>query len=53
VLQWFSSSWQRVLLDYLSGRVEGMEMPPMPRRDNFAALGAGVASKVGVQPERA
>jgi N-acyl-D-amino-acid deacylase len=26
------------LLDYVSGRVEGMEMPPLPRRDRFAAL---------------
>jgi hypothetical protein len=42
-----------VLLDYVSGRVEGMEMPPMARRNNFEALGAGVASKVGVRLERA
>jgi N-acyl-D-amino-acid deacylase len=26
------------LLDYVSGRVEGMEMPPMPKRGKFAAL---------------
>jgi hypothetical protein len=31
-------SAQSVLLDYVSGRVEGMEMPPMPKRDKFAAL---------------
>jgi hypothetical protein len=27
-----------VLLDYVSGRVEGMEMPPIPKRSKFAAL---------------
>jgi ankyrin repeat protein len=26
------------LLDYVSGRVEGMEMPPMPKRGKFAAF---------------
>jgi mono/diheme cytochrome c family protein len=26
------------LLDYMSGRVEGMEMPPMPKRDKFDAF---------------
>src|SRR5262249_51827670 len=26
------------LLDYVSGRAEGMEMPPMPKREKFAAL---------------
>ena len=31
-------SAQSVLLDYVSGRVEGMEMPPMPKRDKFAAF---------------
>jgi mono/diheme cytochrome c family protein len=31
-------SAQSALLDYVSGRVEGMEMPPMPKRDKFAAL---------------
>jgi hypothetical protein len=31
-------SAQSTLLDYVSGRVEGMEMPPMPKRDTFAAL---------------
>jgi ankyrin repeat protein/mono/diheme cytochrome c family protein len=31
-------SAQSVLLDYISGRVEGMEMPPLPKRDKFAAL---------------
>jgi N-acyl-D-amino-acid deacylase len=31
-------SAQSVLLDYVSGRVEGMEMPPMPKRDKFPAL---------------
>jgi mono/diheme cytochrome c family protein len=31
-------SAQSVLLDYISGRVEGMEMPPMPKRDKFAVL---------------
>jgi ankyrin repeat protein/mono/diheme cytochrome c family protein len=31
-------SAQSPLMDYLNGRVEGMEMPPMPRRDKFAAL---------------
>jgi hypothetical protein len=29
---------QSTLLDYVSGRVEGMEMPPMPKRDKFAAF---------------
>jgi mono/diheme cytochrome c family protein len=32
------SSAQSALLDYVSGRIEGMEMPPMPKRDKFAAL---------------
>lgn len=31
-------SAQSTLLDYVSGRVEGMEMPPVPRRDKFAAF---------------
>src|SRR5262249_34196892 len=31
-------STQSALLDYVSGRVEGMEMPPMPKRDRFAAF---------------
>src|SRR5262249_6897826 len=31
-------SAQSTLLDYVSGRVEGMEMPPMPMRDKFAAF---------------
>jgi ankyrin repeat protein/mono/diheme cytochrome c family protein len=31
-------SAQSTLLDYVSGRVEGMEMPPMPKRGKFAAL---------------
>jgi N-acyl-D-amino-acid deacylase len=31
-------SAQSVLLAYVSGRVEGMEMPPMPRRGKFAAF---------------
>jgi ankyrin repeat protein len=31
-------SAQSPLLSYVSGRVEGMEMPPMPQRDKFAAL---------------
>jgi N-acyl-D-amino-acid deacylase len=31
-------SAQSTLLDYVSGRVEGMEMPPMSKRDKFAAL---------------
>jgi len=31
-------SAQSALLDYVSGRVEGMEMPPMPKRDKFAAF---------------
>jgi mono/diheme cytochrome c family protein len=31
-------SAQSRLLEYVSGRVEGMEMPPMPKRDKFAAL---------------
>ena len=26
------------LLDHVSGRAEGMEMPPVPRRDEFAAF---------------
>jgi N-acyl-D-amino-acid deacylase len=26
------------LLDFVSGRVEGMEMPPLPKRDKFPAL---------------
>jgi hypothetical protein len=29
---------QSVLLDYVTGRVEGMEMPPMLRRERFAGL---------------
>lgn len=29
---------QSTLLEYVSGRVEGMEMPPAPKRDSFAAL---------------
>jgi mono/diheme cytochrome c family protein len=29
---------QSTLLDYVSGRVEGMEMPPFPKRGTFAAL---------------
>jgi ankyrin repeat protein len=29
---------QSPLLEYVSGRVEGMEMPPMPKRDRFAAF---------------
>ena len=29
---------QSALPDYASGRVEGMEMPPMPKRDKVAAL---------------
>jgi ankyrin repeat protein len=31
-------SAQSVLLDYVSGRVEGMEMPPMPKRGKFVAF---------------
>ncbi len=31
-------SAQSPLLDYVSGRVEGMEMPPMPKREKFAAF---------------
>jgi ankyrin repeat protein len=31
-------SAQSVLLDYISGRVEGMEMPPLPKRDKFTAF---------------
>ena len=31
-------SAQSALLDYVSGRVEGMEMPPVPKRDKFAAF---------------
>jgi mono/diheme cytochrome c family protein len=31
-------SAQSTLLDYVSGRVEGMEMPPLPKRDKFAAF---------------
>ena len=31
-------STQAPLLDYVRGRVEGMEMPPRPKRDRFAAL---------------
>jgi mono/diheme cytochrome c family protein len=31
-------SAQSPLLDYVNGRVGGMEMPPMPKRDKFAAL---------------
>src|SRR5262249_2563289 len=31
-------SAQSTLLEYVSGRVEGMEMPPMPKRDKFAAF---------------
>jgi hypothetical protein len=31
-------SAQSPLLDYASGRVEGMEMPPMPKRGKFPAL---------------
>jgi ankyrin repeat protein len=31
-------STQSALLDYVSGRVEGMEMPPTPKRDKFAAF---------------
>jgi hypothetical protein len=31
-------SAQSVLLDYISGRVEGMEMPPIPKRDKFDAF---------------
>jgi ankyrin repeat protein len=31
-------SAQSTLLDYVSGRVEGMEMPPLPKRDKFAGL---------------
>jgi hypothetical protein len=31
-------SARSVLLDYVSSRVEGMEMPPMPKRDKFPAL---------------
>src|SRR5262249_15465866 len=31
-------SAQSPLLEYVSGRVEGMEMPPSPRRDKFAAF---------------
>jgi hypothetical protein len=31
-------SAQSPLLDYVSGRVEGMEMPPMPKRDKFDAF---------------
>jgi ankyrin repeat protein len=34
-------SAQSVLLDYISGRVEGMEMPPVPKRDKFAAFTKG------------
>src|SRR5262249_60429989 len=29
---------QSTLLDYVSGRVESMEMPPMPKRDQFGAF---------------
>ena len=32
---------QSVLLDYVNGRVEGMEMPPMSKRRRFAALTEG------------
>jgi hypothetical protein len=31
-------SAESALLGYVSGRVEGMEMPPLPKRDRFAAL---------------
>src|SRR5262249_44743222 len=31
-------SAQSALLDYVSGRVEGMEMPPTPKRDKYPAL---------------
>ncbi|HMF13890.1 MAG TPA: c-type cytochrome domain-containing protein, partial [Gemmataceae bacterium] len=31
-------SGQSALLDYVSGRVEGMEMPPLPKRDRFAVF---------------
>jgi ankyrin repeat protein len=31
-------SGQSALLDYMSGRLKGMEMPPLPRRERFAAL---------------
>ncbi len=31
-------SAQSTLPDYVSGRVEGMEMPPMPKRNKFAAF---------------
>jgi hypothetical protein len=31
-------SAQSPLLDYVSGRVEGMEMPPMPKRGKIAPL---------------
>ena len=31
-------SAQSLLLDYVSGRVEGMEMPPLPKRDRFAVF---------------
>jgi hypothetical protein len=31
-------SAQSPLLEYVSGQVEGLEMPPLPRRDKFAAL---------------
>jgi hypothetical protein len=34
-------SAQSALLDYVSGRVEGMEMPPVPKRNKFAALTRG------------
>jgi ankyrin repeat protein len=33
-----SKSAQSTLLDYVSGRVEGMEMPPLPKRDKFTAF---------------
>jgi hypothetical protein len=31
-------SAQSPLLKYVSGRVEGMQMPPLPRREKFAAF---------------
>jgi ankyrin repeat protein len=31
-------SAQSPLLEYVNGRVEGMEMPPLPKRDKFAAF---------------
>jgi ankyrin repeat protein len=31
-------SAQSPLIDYLNGRIEGMEMPPLPRRKQFAAF---------------